>query len=40
MKELEVNQVTLSLSPIEDYLDLIDKILQANCTAPSLDKAW
>ena len=34
-----MNQVTLSLSPIKDYLDLINEILQANYTAPSLDKA-
>ena len=34
-----MNQVTLSLSSIKDYLDLINEILQANYTAPSLDKA-
>ena len=34
-----MNQITLSLSLIEDYLDLINEILQANYTALSLDKA-
>ena len=33
-----MNQITLSLSPIKDYLDLINEILQANYTAPSLNK--
>jgi transposase InsO family protein len=37
--ELEVNRVALLLSPIEEQLDLIDEILQANRTAQDLDSA-
>ena len=39
IQDLEVNRINLSLSPIEDQLDLIDEILQANRTAPDLARA-
>ena len=39
LQELEVNHMTLSLSPIEDQLDLIDDILKANRTASELSRA-
>jgi transposase InsO family protein len=35
-RELEVNRISFSLSPIEEHLDLIDHILQANRTALDL----
>jgi hypothetical protein len=39
LQELEVNRIALSLSPIEEQLDLIDEILQANRAALDLDRA-
>ena len=39
MKELEVNRITLTLSPIQEHIDLIDDILQANRTASDLAHA-
>ena len=39
LQELDVNQISLSLSPIKEQLDLVDRILQANRTSPDLDQA-
>jgi transposase InsO family protein len=39
LQELEVNRIALALSPIEEQLDLIDEILQANRTATDLRRA-
>jgi hypothetical protein len=39
IKELEINQINLSISPIEEQLDLIDRLLQENRTATDLDEA-
>jgi predicted aspartyl protease len=39
LQELEVNRIALFLSPIEEQLDLIDEIFQANRTALDLDHA-
>ena len=39
VRELEVNQISLTLSPIEDQLDLIEEILRTNRTALDLTRA-
>jgi RNase H-like domain found in reverse transcriptase/Integrase zinc binding domain len=39
LQELEVNRIALSLSPIEEQLDLIDEILKANRAALDLGRA-
>jgi transposase InsO family protein len=39
LQDLEVNRISLSLSPIQEQLDLIDDILQANRTEPDLERA-
>jgi transposase InsO family protein len=39
LQDLEVNHISLSLSPIQDQLDLIDDILQANRMEPDLARA-
>jgi transposase InsO family protein len=39
LKDLELNRISLSLSPITEQLDLIDEILQTNRTATDLERA-
>ncbi len=39
VRDLEVNRLSLSLSPITEQLDLIDDVLRTNWTAPDLARA-
>ncbi len=39
VRDLEVNRLSLSLSPITEQLDLIDDVLRTNRTAPDLARA-